>query len=72
MSTQPPGLVTPNICQTCGKRKKSFLTRSEAKRVARLTRYQRIRVYPCGLFFHLTSVAADRIAALRATEGTTP
>jgi len=70
--TQPAAARTPNVCQTCGKRKGSFRTRADARRVARITRGRRLRVYPCGPYFHLTSVKADRAAAIRAgaQEGT--
>jgi hypothetical protein len=59
-----------NVCQACGKRKQSYATRAAARRRARRSRSLRLRVYPCGEFFHLTSVPADRAAALRASERT--
>jgi len=67
--TQPAEARTPNICQTCGKRKGSFVSRAEARRVARITRGRRLRVYPCGPYFHLTSVPADRISTIRSATG---
>ena len=66
--------MTVNVCQTCGKRKASYATRADARRVARIGRQdagKRIRVYRCGPYFHLTSVGADRAAVLRAGR-TTP
>lgn len=54
----------PNICQRCGKRKQSFNTRREAKALARL-HHPRLRVYPCGTYFHLTSMPAVAVAAAR-------
>lgn len=58
--------MTPNVCQTCGARKKSFISRAEAKQAARTGRGYRLRVYRCGPYFHLTSFPADRTAAIRA------
>lgn len=54
-----------NICQSCGRPKKSYATRADARRDARLIPGRKIRVYRCGCYWHLTSVPADRASALR-------
>ena len=66
--------VTANVCQTCGKPKRSYATRADARRAARSVRvHKKIRTYRCGNYWHLTSVPADRAAAIRSgdfTKGT--
>lgn len=51
-------------CETCGKR--AYATKATAKRSARvLYPEQRMRVYPCGPWWHLTSQDAARTEQMR-------